>query len=104
MNDEFLNLISGRNTAQRLFTQQMLPIFTRSKAADYKDVKPGGLAGLLRMDSILARLIIFAAMSAMFFFFLRITSRKIPHGLVPDSTEDTTTALDERSSIVHPKP
>jgi len=32
------------------------------------------------------RVIIFVAMSAIFFLFLKITERKIPHGIAPDTT------------------
>jgi hypothetical protein len=67
----------------------MAPIFRRSKARDYQDQKAGGIAGMLRADSFRLRLVLFIAMSAIFFLFLKITERRIPHGLVPDSTEDT---------------
>ena len=67
----------------------MPSLFRRSNAAQYKDDR-NGLAGLLRMDSTLLRVVIFLAMSAVFFILLTITSRPIPRGLVPDSTEDTT--------------
>jgi hypothetical protein len=64
-------------------------IFRRSKVSDYTD-KPAGLVTMLRFDSTLLRIIIFAAMSAIFFLFLKVTERKIPYTLVPDSTSDTT--------------
>ena len=67
----------------------MLGLFRRSKAGDYSDDRPGGLAGMLRTDSFISRVIIFLMMSAIFFLFLKVTERKIPTGLVPDSTEDT---------------
>jgi hypothetical protein len=42
---------------------------------------------MLRADSLVMRIVIFAAMSLVFFFFLKITEKKIPRGLVPDSTD-----------------
>jgi hypothetical protein len=63
-----------------------VPLFQRSKAAAYKDHKPG-LSGLLHADSFALRLAIFFAMALIFFFFLKITERRIPHGLAPDTTE-----------------
>ena len=69
-----------------------MPLFQRSKASAYQDRK-SGISALLRADSMTLRLVIFIAMSLVFFFFLKITERRIPHGLVPDSTEqveDTT--------------
>ena len=39
------------------------------------------------------RLAIFVAMSLVFFLFLKITERRIPHGLVPDSTEQVEDTL-----------
>ncbi|HWF44675.1 MAG TPA: hypothetical protein VG537_08530 [Candidatus Kapabacteria bacterium] len=68
----------------------MPSIFRRSKANQYKDNKSSGFAGIFRADSLQLRLVLFIAMSAIFFLFLKITERKIPHGLAPDSTEDTT--------------
>jgi hypothetical protein len=64
-------------------------IFQRSKAHQYQDKKPGSIAGMLRVDSMRLRLMLFIAMSAIFFLLLKVTERKIPHGLMPDSTEDT---------------
>ncbi|MFI5201345.1 MAG: hypothetical protein ACHQNE_03050 [Candidatus Kapaibacterium sp.] len=40
----------------------------------------------MKRDSFLLRVIIFVAMSAIFFLFLKITERKIPHGIAPDTT------------------
>jgi len=45
---------------------------------------------------LLLRVILFAAMSAVFFLFLKITERKIPRGLAPDSTYERSSY--ERSS------
>jgi hypothetical protein len=64
----------------------VLPFFQRSKATAYKDRK-SGLGALLHADSMALRLAIFVAMSLVFFFFLKITERRIPHGLAPDTTE-----------------
>ncbi|MHB8392509.1 MAG: hypothetical protein ACYDBH_23490 [Acidobacteriaceae bacterium] len=44
------------------------------------------LGALLRADSIIVRLLIFAAMSAIFFLFVKITEKKIPSGIAPDTT------------------
>lgn len=38
------------------------------------------------------RVIIFVAMSAIFFLFLKITERKIPNGLAPDTTLERSAA------------
>jgi hypothetical protein len=65
-------------------------IFRRSKASDYKD-KPGGLVTMLRFDSTALRIVIFVAMSAIFFLFLKVTERKIPDTLAPDSASADTT-------------
>jgi hypothetical protein len=65
-----------------------MAFFSRSKAHAYKDRVPG-FVGLMQADSWVLRVILFAAMSLVFFIFLKITERKIPTGLVPDSTEDT---------------
>jgi hypothetical protein len=65
-------------------------IFRRSKANQYKDNKSSGIAGIFHADSLQLRLVLFIVMSAIFFFFLKITERKIPRGLAADSTEDTT--------------
>jgi hypothetical protein len=65
-----------------------MPLFNRSKAHAYKDRVPG-FVGLLQADSWILRVILFAAMSLVFFIFLKITERRIPSGLAPDSTEDT---------------
>lgn len=65
----------------------MSPLFTRSKAKDYRDRSAGGLAGVLRVDSLLTRIVLFIGMSLVFFFFLRITEKKIPRGIVPDTTD-----------------
>ena len=52
---------------------------------------------MLRSDSPALRILVFVAMSAIFFLFLKITEKKVPTGLVPDSTvqqmnEDTGSA------------
>jgi hypothetical protein len=60
--------------------------FQRSKASAYQAHKPG-IGALLRADSLTLRLAIFFAMALVFFFFLKITERRIPHGLAPDTTE-----------------
>jgi hypothetical protein len=65
-----------------------MALFRRSKASAYQDRAPG-FVGLLQADSWVLRVALFAAMSLVFFIFLRITERKIPTGLVPDSTDDT---------------
>ena len=65
-----------------------MALFRRSKAFAYQDRAPG-LMGFLQADSWVLRLVLFAAMSMVFFLFLKITERKIPTGLAPDSTEDT---------------
>ena len=67
----------------------MLSFFRRSKAHEYQDKTGGGVAGLLRADSLRLRLLLFVAMGAIFFLFLKITERKIPQGLAPDTTQDT---------------
>ena len=67
-------------------------LFRRSNVAQYKDRAPG-IAGLLRTDSPALRIVLFIAMSAVFFLFLKISSRKIPHGLAVDSTEDSVAAV-----------
>jgi hypothetical protein len=41
----------------------------------------------LRADSLMMRIVIFLGMSLVFFFFLRITEKKIPRGIVPDTTD-----------------
>jgi hypothetical protein len=58
---------------------------------------------MLRGDSPALRVLIFLAMSAIFFLFLKITERKIPRGLAPDSTVqqitlDTATSADTGAS------
>ncbi|MDP4198213.1 MAG: hypothetical protein Q8922_04825 [Bacteroidota bacterium] len=63
-------------------------MFRRSKAHAYQSHASGPMA-LLHADSFAIRAILFLAMSLVFFLFLKITERKIPTGLVPDSTEDT---------------
>ena len=65
-----------------------MALFRRSKAFAYQDRAPG-LLGFLQADSWLLRVALFAAMSLVFFIFLKITERKIPTGIAPDSTEDT---------------
>ena len=68
-------------------------IFRRSKVSDYKE-RSSGLIPMLRFDSTLLRILIFVAMSAIFFLFLKVTERKIPDTLAPDSTSaDTTHAV-----------
>ena len=52
-------------------------IFRRSAVSQYKD-KSGGLAGILHSDSTAVRLVVFLAMSAIFFLFL--VHREIDHG------------------------
>lgn len=66
-----------------------MPLFRRSKAHAYQN-RAAGIVGLLQADSWILRAVLFAAMSMVFFIFLKITERRIPTGLVPDSTEDTT--------------
>jgi len=41
---------------------------------------------MLRSDSPALRILVFVAMSAIFFLFLKITEKKVPTGLAPDST------------------
>jgi hypothetical protein len=65
-------------------------LFSKSRANDYRDRTGGGLAGLLRGDSMLIRAAVFVAMSLIFFFFLKITEKKIPRGIVPDTTDTVT--------------
>ncbi|GEM_PF-2661742 len=61
-------------------------LFRRSASGKYQDRAPG-LMGFLRADSTMVRLVVFIVMSAIFFLFLKITERKIPHDLSTDSTE-----------------
>lgn len=63
-------------------------MFGRSKARAYQP-HSGSFSGFLQADSVGLRVILFLAMGLVFFLFLKIAERKIPTGLVPDSTEDT---------------
>ncbi len=72
-----------------------MALFRNSAKIKYSD-SARGIATLLRADSGALRIIIFVAMSAIFFLFLKVTEKKVPRGLVPDSTasqvqEDTGT-------------
>jgi hypothetical protein len=60
-------------------------MFRGSAKIKYSD-RARGLATLLRSDSAALRILIFIAMSAIFFLFLKVTEKKVPTGLVPDST------------------
>jgi hypothetical protein len=60
-------------------------MFRKSAKIKYSD-RARGLAMLLRSDSGALRILIFVAMSAIFFLFLKVTEKKVPTGLVPDST------------------
>jgi hypothetical protein len=60
-------------------------LFRPSAREKYSD-RPRNIASMLRSDSPVLRILIFIAMSAIFFLFLKVTERKIPVGLVPDST------------------
>ena len=73
-----------------------MAIFRNSAKIKYSD-RARGLAAMLRSDSPALRILVFVAMSAIFFLFLKITEKKVPTGLVPDSTvqqmnEDTGSA------------
>jgi hypothetical protein len=81
-------LSTAGTTLLRLYIHVPTMIFRRSKVSDYKD-KPGGLVTMLRFDSTALRIVIFVAMSAIFFLFLKVTERKIPDTLAPDSAADT---------------
>jgi hypothetical protein len=75
-------------------------LFRNSAKIKYSD-RARGLAAMLRSDSPALRVLIFVAMSAIFFLFLKITEKKVPTGLVPDSTvqqmnEDTTAARPQK--------
>ena len=62
-----------------------MTLFRGSAKIKYSD-RARGLATLMRSDSAALRIVIFIAMSAIFFLFLKVTERKVPTGLVPDST------------------
>ena len=73
-----------------------MAIFRNSAKIKYSD-RARGLAAMLRSDSPALRILVFVAMSAIFFLFLKITEKKVPTGLVPDSTvqqmnEDTSSS------------
>ena len=65
-----------------------MALFGRSKAFAYQD-RAQGIMGFLQADSWVLRAVLFAAMSLVFFIFLKITERRIPTGLAPDSSADT---------------
>jgi hypothetical protein len=60
-------------------------IFRNSAKIKYSD-RARGFAAMMRSDSPALRVLIFVAMSAIFFLFLKITEKKVPTGLAPDST------------------
>ncbi len=60
-------------------------MFRNSAKLKYSD-RARGLATVLRSDSAALRILIFIAMSAIFFLFLKVTEKKVPTGLAPDST------------------
>jgi hypothetical protein len=64
-------------------------LFRNSAKIKYTE-RARGLAALLRSDSGALRILVFIAMSAIFFLFLKVTEKKVPTGLVPDSTAQQT--------------
>jgi hypothetical protein len=68
----------------------IVALFRNSAKLKYSD-RARGLATLFRSDSVALRILIFLAMSAIFFLFLKVTEKKVPTGLVPDSTAQQTT-------------
>jgi hypothetical protein len=74
-------------------------IFRNSAKIKYSD-RARGLAAMLRSDSPALRILVFVAMSAIFFLFLKITEKKVPTGLVPDSTVQQ---MNEDTTAVHPQ-
>ncbi len=60
-------------------------MFRRSATSEYSG-RSGKLSALFRVDSLFVRLLLYLAMSAIFFLFIKITEKKIPHGIAPDST------------------
>jgi hypothetical protein len=62
-----------------------MAFFRNSAKIKYSD-RARGVATMLRSDSPALRILIFIAMSAIFFLFLKITEKKVPTGLAPDST------------------
>jgi hypothetical protein len=60
-------------------------LFRKSAKIKYSD-RARGLAAMLRADSLALRVLIFIAMSSIFFLFLKITEKKVPTGVAPDST------------------
>jgi hypothetical protein len=60
-------------------------MFRNSAKIKYRE-RARGLAAMLRSDSPALRILVFVAMSAIFFLFLKITEKKVPTGLAPDST------------------
>jgi hypothetical protein len=72
-------------------------MFRNSAKLKYTE-RARGVATLLRSDSAALRILVFIAMSAIFFLFLKVTEKKVPTGLVPDSTSQT---VNEDTGSVH---
>jgi hypothetical protein len=72
-------------------------LFRNSAKIKYTE-RARGLAALLRSDSGALRILVFIAMSAIFFLFLKVTEKKVPTGLVPDSTSQP---MNEDTGSVH---
>ncbi|HZK75341.1 MAG TPA: hypothetical protein VFD13_00385 [Candidatus Kapabacteria bacterium] len=53
----------------------------------------------MKRDSFILRVILFVAMSALFFLFLKITERKIPQGVAPDTTYERSAADTTRPAV-----
>jgi hypothetical protein len=73
-------------------------MFGHSASSRYRD-RANNVGVMLRTDSLLLRVIVFVAMSAIFFIFLKITERKVPHGLVPGSSYEQTTSDTARPAL-----
>ncbi len=72
-------------------------MFRNSAKTKYSD-RARGAAAVLRSDSAALRIIIFIAMSAIFFLFLKVTEKKVPTGLAPDSTAQQ---MNEDTGSIH---
>ncbi len=72
-------------------------MFRNSAKIKYTE-RARGVAALLRSDSGALRILVFIAMSAIFFLFLKVTEKKVPTGLVPDSTAQQ---MNEDTGSIH---
>jgi hypothetical protein len=72
-------------------------MFRGSAKIKYSD-RAQGAAAVLRSDSAALRIVVFIAMSAIFFLFLKVTEKKVPTGLAPDSTAQQ---INEDTGSVH---